>query len=870
MNFIQLLLQKLGLSAPSAVEPVAPPPPESIANRIEPPAEPPALPIAPVAEQPTVETPPVVAPPVAEEPPASAPPEPEIVPEPEPAPEIVVRAPTRPLRELLKQIERLSAWDPPAAVELELKTVLAECRAGYPDQEQAIQEKIQRGQEARKLVEPFYKLGTKYGAKSSNARQALDDLCSKRPDLMNRAEKSLNAGEGARRKWQESQQLQKTGQSASQVKPRPSKPQPPKAPSAAPDKRIPPASNPDLHPQDIRGLQPAAQWTLLIDETGSVFDGSAEALKSGDRTLGRLVGLLLPERHGLKPLPPRWHAVEQGIAEIDRVIQAVLDTPAGVLGVTVQQLPAAAMERWTFGVLRLIDLVLRLLPLDGPTTLTVQIEQRAEFKGGMEWPAIAYDALLRLAQAYPERAARIQCQIRVIGKEGSPFNGYVDALAFIWSAAAAYSRECLKRTGFEGTCYLPGDAAAISRAWEWLDRGITLEGGDWATLLAQPEATQPASLAGTILERLGQASQADATLWQRYLTHTLSHLESKAIDLSVLGRQVEWLERWSPSGQTLPPPARLLWLTAKLARANHLGHTEQPWLAELQTLGDQLLEENAHLVCRAELNLAVNATNRYDFALAGHVLDRWRTLPKAVPGSRYWAQVQSSFGQHAAFQGDPATAVALFDQALAVFGQLSNPEEGQREASQTRTYRTIALMDDPAIPDAAVYEALTTALGPLPEMVTRLAVSEDDRDKYAHHLLLRTLICRPDAALRTAYLAQREQWRVDEGHPWPLIQLYRGCLLRDSDPNAAQELALEGFRLATASDQGPVVQLIGATIRAIAVGWGEPWTDAEMLLQSLETALPLAQERVATVRRYLAAPCDPLELLRAVLPFNFH
>lgn len=67
-----------------------------------------------------------------------------------------------------------------------------------------------------------------------------------------------------------------------------------------------------------------------------------------------------------------------------------------------------------------------------------------------------------------------------------------------------------------------------------------------------------------------------------------------------------------------------------------------------------------------------------------------------------------------------------------------------------------------------------------------------------------------------------------------------------------------------------MVRLIGATIRAIAAGWGESWADAETVLKPLETALPLAQERVATLRRYLAAPGDPLELLRTVLPFNFH
>ena len=372
------------------------------------------------------------------------------------------------------------------------------------------------------------------------------------------------------------------------------------------------------------------------------------------------------------------------------------------------------------------------------------------------------------------------------------------------------------------------------------------------------------------MERLGQASQKDAALWQRYLSYAFGPLDSKRIDLRALGRQVEWLERWSPPGHALPPPLRLLWLTAKLARANHLGQPEQPWIDEMRTLGGRLLEENAHLVCRAELNLAVNATNCYDFDLASRLLDRWRRLPKAVPGLRFWAQVQSSLGQHAAFRGDHAAAVALFDQALAAFAELSNIEEGQREARQTQTYRAIALMDDPNRTDDEVRAAVEIVTGLLPDAVTRLAVSMADVDKYAHHLLLRWLAYRPDATLRIAYLAQQAYWRAEEGHPWPLIQFYRAVLLQPDDLTAACELALDGFRRATEREQGPLVTLIGACCRAGAAAWGKPWQDAETVLASVETALPLARKRVAVLRQFLAAPTEPLTLLRTVLPFNFH
>ena len=93
-------------------------------------------------------------------------------------------------------------------------------------------------------------------------------------------------------------------------------------------------------------------------------------------------------------------------------------------------------------------------------------------------------------------------------------------------------------------------------------------------------------------------------------------------------------------------------------------------------------------------------------------------------------------------------------------------------------------------------------------------------------------------------------------------------LLRTVEPNLARKLALQGYDLTLG--QGPLVRLIGACCRAITVAWGEPWHDAEIHLASIKQTLPLAQERVVTVRQFLTKPNEPLELLRTVLPFNFH
>jgi hypothetical protein len=658
-------------------------------------------------------------------------------------------------------------------------------------------------------------------------------------------------------------------------------------------------ATPALHPRDLRALDQQPAWQLLIDETGKAFGPEASRLSGNDRTLGRFVGLLLPSRDSdLAPLRPGWHAIDQTIDEIDRVIQAILDAPVGIIGITVKQLPEAPGERWAFGVIRLIDLVLRLMPLEAPTRLEVLIEQRkGDFQGRSQWPAVAAQARLRLAEAYPERARWIELDIRTIAKEDSSYNGYVDALAFINSGASEHSRACLAASGLSGTCLLGGDAEFLGRMLEWMDRGRTLDGQDWTTLLAHDEAEQSASLVATLLDRLGHAAAHDPTLWQRYLDHVTGHFDSRNLDLPLLGRQVIWLDRWMPADQALPPIPRLLWLTAQLGRANHLGQTEQPWIDEMRALADRLMKEDAKLVCRAELNLAVTATNQYDFKQAGRALQRWNppeiqtqgklrglmqkllgtqpptsgtlAAPEATAGLRYWGQVRSSLGQHAAFLDDPASAVRYFDEALESFQQLSDPEMARREMRQTQTYRAIALMDDATRDDTSVRAAVESVTGALPQALETLAGSVSSADKYAHHLALRWLVHRPDPAMIEPYLARREDWDMAVGHPWPLIQLYRSMLLHPQDPEAARELALDGAGIAFAEDSGPVVRLIGACCRTIVAEWGMPWKNAESVLDQLTRELPLAAPRIDLLRDALQTPREPLALLRAVLPFNF-
>ncbi len=816
----------------------------------------------------------------------------------------LARAQSAELQHCLKDIRFYASWGNGAGAG-EVRSLSDRCLQLDPASQPRIEESIRLGQEDGSLLQPFYQLGTRLGSKFANHgayQRALANLEQDRPDLSRRAKTQAKKGAQAKQRWVETKNLAKQGKPTSRVQVATSTapallsaPLPPPTRAELPGPGLPDG----LHPCDLRALSPCPTWTLLIDETGTQFGPEANQLSAVSSKLGRFVGVLAPGTRRLAPLPVGWHAVDQSIEEIDRVIQAIIDVPAGVLGINVQQLPEAASERWAFGVIRLVELVLRLMPVQGQTHLDIQIEARGErFRRGAQWPAVTEQIRLRLADTYPERARLIDLQMRTVGKTDSTLIGYADAVAFINSGGSEHSHACLAASKLGGTCLLDSDTEALTRAVDWLDRGRTLDGRDWTTLLSHPDADQPAGLVSALLSRLGEAARADTTLWRRYLEQVTEHFDSRSLDLSMLGRQVEWLQQWLPAEETLPKPLRLLWLTAQLARLNHLGQTEQPWLEEMRQLADQLMDEDARLVCHAQLNLAVNATNRYDFAQAGQALQRWNPLetqpagklrgllhkrtaappaeavgvsaPKATAGLRYWGQVRSSLGQHAAFTGDPVTAVRFFDEALESFGQLSDPQQAQRESRQTQTYRAIALMDDPTQNPAEVRAAVETVIGPVPEALGKLAGTVASADRYAHHLALRWLVHRPDDALAAHYLARRDLWDQGEGHPWPLIQLYRGLLLQPQDPAAARELAMDGFVLATTADSGPVVRLIGACCRAIAAGWGETWETPESLLSDLTDKLPLAADRIARVGAYLGEDVrNPLSLLGQVLPFNF-
>lgn len=699
---------------------------------------------------------------------------------------------------------------------------------------------------------------------------------------------------------------------------------------AAPPVRPIPAPDYDLNdenPYFLLNLAPSRHWTVAMDETGGDF--SSKAVSGGSNAgRGKYVAVLVPEESGLKRLSGGDHAMENNDA---RTAELLTDLYAsrphcGILGVTLDDMAAvseyAHVNYWYNLIERTIDLILRLVPLaeEGTTQFSFLVEGRAgthskgdaERMRGMAERAL-HSCLYRLAKADPEREASIRAGIKVEFKGATKngdflaYNGYADAIACAWAAKdrRRIPAKSLSDYGLRGKCLLSGGGQNLAEILDSVHQGVPLAPAVWSRALASVRADGPDSIAGIVLGEFGERVRIDAGLWRDYLDETLRHVDSHAINLRVLGAQIEWLARFMPENMALPPRLELLWLTVRLAHANHCGATEAQMKAvkidmdRFRELVGSLYEEDAPLACWATLHLAVQATDAFDFALARKyvrdfldiglekqaergffakvcdILSRApaKKVPEANPavmGLRYYSQLLSSLGQHAAFEGDNTTAAGYFRQAIDGFSRLSETDVRDREIDQTRAYLATAAMDDPAVDDAALRQIMRDYLGDDPATAAaQLAASADPGLKYHNHVLLRYVVSgRAPREVADAYLARRGKWaHGDDGHPWELIEFYRALLV--DDPAAKADLLRHAYD--NARHGGPTLWVIVCVILNALVPLDPAATDDfRRYLDEVKKALPaLGEARLAALDGALASPAAPLDLARAVLPFNF-
>jgi CRISPR-associated Csx2 family protein len=707
------------------------------------------------------------------------------------------------------------------------------------------------------------------------------------PNTYKMACKQRENGHKREQRQQQEHLLKRQGQALTRVKQR--------VPPAGPHARLseglkldgvtaqplppPPAG---LHANDIRTLSPQPAWTLLLDETGKDF-----MTGEGSGTTA-VVSLLIPEGPRARRLTPRpgFHAVDSDLDAIDEVAQELLDAEVGVMGLSLKSLKRTTQERWLDGMICLIDLNLRLMPIEGPTQVKIKIENRPPFvpsNGSSLEGQLRSHVMSRLAQAWPQRAAQINFTLQLIRKDEDPRNGYVDAVAFTWGSSAAHARARLKASGWLNTCLITDSADALTGLWDQLNAGEGLSPSAWAQLASRADA-DPAgrSVVASLLTLHAEMCRADAGRWRALADEVTRIEQAKTLPLPLFYQLITWLERGRPTGERLTAPLELQLLTLRLAYANHRGDAFEVDRDRRAALTAALMDEDARLVAEYTLHEAVSHTNSFDFTSARELINLWSAVHPMVPGLRLWARVRSSAGQHAAFEGRNAEAVSCFDEALGGFERLSHSRDG--DLTQTSVYRAIAFMDDPARSDEEVEEAVIKAFQCAGVVGLKKALARCEQGagaQYLHHLLTRWLVCRPNARRAQEYLSAPARAVSLNEHPWQLIEAHRALLLARAAGGVtpeAREVLGRACEISFSSDLGPAMRLIGATLRLGLVGWGEPWQGGEGVIDALAGELPMAARQLARLREGLALGAgllgeDPVEGLwgwvGSVLAFNF-
>ena len=792
---------------------------------------------------------------------------------------------------LLREILKYASWEDPIGKQ-RLNEALSALEKDYPEAVLEGKQQVEKGKKLSAFKNQAYKAGCS-GKPLESVLEKMKEENIIEQNHLSFVEKSYNKGKDARMRRFQANQIKKELIKAKNKNGAASIPPPKPAKTPAPETttvNTPKNSGMDMiekigngHANILSALKPSPSWTILIDETGRNFSSSGIV-----QDCGRMVALFVPNGESLPDLPQEWHAVDQslnGEHGILNVIGRIQSAKCGVLGIPVTVLPKTTVaDQWISCVEDILSLGFRLLPLDGDTKISIFVEQRGYFSGSngsIMLTKTVDDVLHRLAYAFPERAKKLSVgKSHIIRKGDHPWNGYADAVAFMWGSPLMRKKDLLDTTGWIGPCLFERDSAKILiRCLDIFSKEQKLDATDWTKLFELSASESDTSLASAFLHALGQETRNNTFLWRTFLDETVRHLDSKAIRMDLLNAQVRWLKQWEPVDTQLPPRIRLMWLTSKLASANHAGctnlHESDAFRKEFDELCERLRREDCPLVAHAKLHLAVSYTNAFEFEKARDLLLPMRDWPVEGLGLRMEGRLLSSLGQHTAFLGDSAGALPLFDEAISLFRDLS--EFSRLEIGQTSAYAATAAMDAKT-PDANERLAAYIWGAPFSEErfvaeARRLAASSRPDEKYVHHILLRHLVELPeDHPARAAYLAEKDRWSEPAfGHPWELIEFYRSLLLPKG--SMRNERLLSAFNLAMSED-GATLQVIAAVIAGAAIA-DEPADDREQYANLIaccaETLPALGETRIAALRSQLdpATRIDPLSLARTVLPFNF-
>lgn len=619
-----------------------------------------------------------------------------------------------------------------------------------------------------------------------------------------------------------------------------------------------------LHPQSLRALSPQDRWEIYIDETGTDFSEGAQARNETDKKLGRVIALALPANHSLSRLQASTHAFDLTHDQVQKLLLPLMKSNIGILGATLKK--DLHSHNWLAATAKLVRWVVLMLPVDGEVQVNFKIENRGGYKDSRSLLGLEEALVDELRQLSPERFGKMQLSLAIVGKD-APYNGYVDVIANCWGSSDDTKRRLLARTGWRGHCLLQStDLAEADRLYQAVDSDPD---ADTWFLLCQHLAKEPGhSMFHDLLAKLGETAIEDSKIWQRYLVGVRQRISHKDFDAGSLGRALAWLKQYQPTGEQLPGLLELQLASAQLAADNHMGHSSIQQVGRVMALAERLRDEAAPDACEAALRVAISATNSFDFESAVPYIENWLSQPVAVPGRLNYGKLHSTLGQLKAFRGLYEAATDHFTAALEHFAELSDPLQARSNQQQTSSYNAIVLLDMGA-PEAVnvINGVISRATGRKGSQAVRQLARSSSPLRFEHYLLLRWLVAHPEETQsREEYLAHSDDWQVGEGHPWMLINAYRGWLLTDAKrAEEATGFLARAIEECSESEGSVILHWMAHCLYSLGKSLG---IEVEAPLRPCPSE-PFPKHQLSALEN-AASNASRVEALGKLLPFNFH
>jgi hypothetical protein len=279
---------------------------------------------------------------------------------------------------------------------------------------------------------------------------------------------------------------------------------------------------------------------------------------------------------------------------------------------------------------------------------------------------------------------------------------------------------------------------------------------------------------------------------------------------------------------------------------------------------------------RADLLQAALHENMMDFDAASQLLrSRW---PEEVRRARGLGVLEnahffSALGRHDAFRREYASADSLFDQALDACGGLADLIRARHE-TKIQTFKVLNILQRNAFEAIKPCEDLFYRAMHWSCHVAAVEFAHGGiENEYLHHAYLRLVYDTQETERLSlsAYKSRQDLWKTYERHPWELIDMYRGLLCKDDNPQEAGKCLKRASQWAVA--KRGMIGVIGAVVCGVGVCSGLV-NDEDLIEQTLgfmdrASMKPAPRFAYAILRSAFEKPSQQrVPELLALLPFN--